>query len=122
MSRQIARRARYGRPVREPGRPAGPSRLAQRRRAEHLSQRALAELVGVSERAIQRIEAGEVAHAKIPVLANCALVLGCEIEELLEPAWRKWSGVRKKPATAEVERAREGSFKPSSGTGKPYRS
>ena len=24
------------------------------------------------------------------VLTNCAIMLGCELEDLIEPAWREW--------------------------------
>ena len=98
--------------VAEPGRPAGSSRLAQRRREAHLSQEALARLVGVGHSTIQRMERGEVANAKLVVLANCALVLGCEIEDLIEPVWRDWAPLRVQPTEQEIADAKRLSFLP----------
>jgi transcriptional regulator with XRE-family HTH domain len=66
------------------------SRLYERRRAAGLSQRALADRAGLSLRTLQRIERLEVDNPPIRYLTNCAIVLGCELEDLIEPAWREW--------------------------------
>ena len=68
----------------------GRSRLYERRREAALSQRALAEQAGVSLRTLQRIERLEVDNPPIRYLTNCAIVLGCELDDLIEPAWRDW--------------------------------
>jgi transcriptional regulator with XRE-family HTH domain len=66
------------------------SRVYERRKAAGLSQRALAERAGLSLRTLQRIERLEVDNPPIRYLANCAIVLGCELEDLIEPQWREW--------------------------------
>jgi transcriptional regulator with XRE-family HTH domain len=73
-----------------PPHPKSSSFLRQRRRAAGISQRALAERAGLSLRTLQRIERLEVDNPPIRYLANCAIVLGCELEDLIEPAWREW--------------------------------
>jgi transcriptional regulator with XRE-family HTH domain len=59
-------------------------------RAADVSQRRLAELTGISLRTLQRIERLEVDNPPIRYLANYAIVLGCEREDLIEPEWREW--------------------------------
>jgi transcriptional regulator with XRE-family HTH domain len=71
------------------------SRLHERRKAAGLSQRRLAETTGISLRTLQRIERLEVDNPPIRYLANCAIVLGCELEDLIEPAWRGWKEFRR---------------------------
>jgi transcriptional regulator with XRE-family HTH domain len=71
--------------------PARPrSRLYERRKAAGLSQRELAKQAGISLRTFQRIERLDVDNPPIRYLTNCAIVLGCELEDLVEPAWREW--------------------------------
>jgi transcriptional regulator with XRE-family HTH domain len=71
-------------------RPSRKSHLYERRRGAGLSQRALAARTGISLRTLQRIERLEVDNPPIRYLTNCAIVLGCELEELIESAWREW--------------------------------
>jgi len=73
-----------------PPRPPARSLLYERRRAVGLSQRALADRAGLSLRTLQRIERLEIDNPTIRYLTNCAIVLGCKIEDLIEPAWREW--------------------------------
>jgi transcriptional regulator with XRE-family HTH domain len=71
--------------------PARPrSRLYERRKAAGLSQRELAKQAGISLRTFQRIERLDVDNPPIRYLTNCAIALGCELEDLVEPAWREW--------------------------------
>lgn len=44
-------------------------------------------------------------------------MLGCAIDDVIEPAWREWwdAGGPKPPTTAQIAAAREESFKPSPG-------
>jgi transcriptional regulator with XRE-family HTH domain len=74
-------------------RPTAKSRLYERRQAG-LSQRALAERAGLSLRTLQRIERLEIDNPPVRYLTNCAIVLGCELEDLIEPAWREWKQIR----------------------------
>ena len=73
-----------------PPRPPAKSLLYERRRTAGLSQRALADRAGLSLRTLQRIERLEVDNPPIRYLTNCAIVLGCELEDLIEPKWREW--------------------------------
>jgi transcriptional regulator with XRE-family HTH domain len=73
-----------------PPRPKVRTLLYERRTAAGMSQRRLAELTGVGLRTLQRIERGEMDNPPIRYLANCAIALGCELEDLVEPAWREW--------------------------------
>jgi transcriptional regulator with XRE-family HTH domain len=66
------------------------SRLYERRKAAGLSQRELARQAGISLRTFQRVERLEVDNPPIRYLTNCAIVLGCELEDLVESAWREW--------------------------------
>lgn len=73
-----------------PGRQARWTRLAERRRAAGLSQGDLARLTGVSARTIQRIESRRAANPPLRYLVNCAFVLGCRLEDMIEPEWLTW--------------------------------
>jgi len=77
-----------------PPRPTSKSRLHERRRAVGLSQRELARQAGISLRTFQRIERLEVDNPPIRYLTNCAIALGCDVEDL------------DRARVAEVERAR----------------
>jgi transcriptional regulator with XRE-family HTH domain len=68
--------------------------LHERRQGARLSQRELAKRSGISLRTLQRIERLEVDNPPIRYLANCAIVLGCELEDLIEPGWREWKAFR----------------------------
>ena len=52
--------------------------------------RELAKQAGISLRTFQRIERLEVDNPPIRYLTNCAIVLGCELEDMVEPAWQEW--------------------------------
>jgi len=58
--------------------------LKERRRAEHLSQRKLAELVGVSQPEIHRLEAGRGANAGLDTWAAIAAALGMQLAASIE--------------------------------------
>jgi transcriptional regulator with XRE-family HTH domain len=58
--------------------------LKERRRAEHLSQRKLAELVGVSQPEIHRLEAGRGANAGLATWAAIAAALGMQLAAFIE--------------------------------------
>ena len=52
-----------------------------------------AELAGqarISVRTLQRLESFEMDNPPIRYLANLAAALGCELEDLIEPAWREF--------------------------------
>lgn len=65
----------------------GETRLAVRRRAAGLSQAELANAAGVGKRSIQMYEqrVNDINKAQVGAVAKMARVLGCTIEDLLEP-------------------------------------
>lgn len=68
--------------------------LAQLRVRRGMTQEEVWSATGIS-RATSRatylkLEHGRYANPPIRYLANCALVLGCNLEDLIEPRWRTW--------------------------------
>lgn len=70
--------------------PAAPTHIARRRLLGGLTQPELAKQADISLRTLQRIEMREMDNPPIRYLANLAIVLGCELEDLIEPEWREW--------------------------------
>ncbi len=67
------------------------TRLAQARREHGIGQEELARAAGLGRSTIQRIEARTMTNPPIRYLANCAIVLGIPLEDLIEPEWRAWT-------------------------------
>jgi transcriptional regulator with XRE-family HTH domain len=44
----------------------------------------------ISVRTLQRIESGEMDNPPIRYLTNIAIALGCELDDVIEPAWREF--------------------------------
>ena len=55
-----------------------------------LTQAQLAENAAISIRTLQRIEHRDTQNPTIRALANIAIALGVELEDVIEPAWREW--------------------------------
>jgi transcriptional regulator with XRE-family HTH domain len=55
-----------------------------------LTQKEMVRLTGISRGTYLRLERGVHPNPRIGMLANCAIVLGVELEELIEPQWRRW--------------------------------
>jgi transcriptional regulator with XRE-family HTH domain len=70
------------------------TRLAARRVGRNLSQAQLARLTGISARTIRRLEAGQMDNPPIRYLVNCAIVLSCELDDVIEPEWCEWKQLR----------------------------
>lgn len=67
------------------------SRLARARVSAGISQKELAERVRISQRHLQRLEAGPGRAPKITTLYRLAWALGCErLSEIVEPEWLEW--------------------------------
>lgn len=66
------------------------TRLAEVRRSRGISQDRLAALIGISGTTYREIETGRNLNPPIGYLANRTLVLGCELEELIDPRYRAW--------------------------------
>ena len=70
-----------------------------------LTQDDMARAIGVSLNTYRRLERGAYRNPGVRYLANCALALGCELEELLEDEWRSWFVFdRRAPDPPEPER------------------
>jgi len=66
------------------------TQIEQRRLDAGLTQQQLAEQADISARTLQRIEHRDMENPPIRYLANLAIVLQCELEDLIEPEWREW--------------------------------
>jgi transcriptional regulator with XRE-family HTH domain len=64
------------------------SKLARARVAAKLTQAEMVEATGISRSAYWRLERGRVANPPLRHLTNCALVLGIQVEDLIEDEWR----------------------------------
>ena len=67
------------------------TRLGRLRVDAGLTQADMAERTGLSASDYWRLEHNKSPHAvNLRALANCALVLGVELNELIEDEWREW--------------------------------
>ena len=66
------------------------TRLARLRLERGISQVELAQATGISIATLRRLERGNIPNPPLRYLTNCAIVLGVEVEELIEDAWREW--------------------------------
>ena len=82
-------------PARKDAQSKGATRLARLRVERGMSQTALAEASGISIATLRRLERGLVKNPPLRYLTNCALVLGCPLEELIEDEWRQWLALAK---------------------------
>lgn len=81
------------------------TRLAQLRQERGITQAALAEAIGVSRQTYTQLELGEAPRRQLRYLANAAILLGCEIEDLIEDSERGWSNINGRvPAPAPHRR------------------
>jgi len=67
------------------------TRIEQRRREAGLSQEDLAAKARLSVRTLQRIEHRDLTNPPVRYLANLTIVLGCDLEDIIEPTWREWA-------------------------------
>jgi transcriptional regulator with XRE-family HTH domain len=83
------------------------TRLNRERRLRSVSQSALSQATGISERTLQRLENGEIENPPLRYLVNCAKALGIEDwRELVEPEWEQWLQIKagpKKPQRARSQ-------------------
>ena len=64
--------------------------LAHRRLAARLTQRQMWEALGVSKANYVRLEQGRLVNPPLRLLQNCAIALGCKLDDIIEPEWREW--------------------------------
>lgn len=70
------------------------TKLAHRRIAAEMTQVELAEKVGMSVPTYRRLERNKVRNPPLRYLINCAIVLDCHWNELIEPEWEEWIDLR----------------------------
>lgn len=68
--------------------------LARERIKAGLTQHEVALYTGISIRHYRRLESG-VTAITLPELANCAILFGVQIEDVVEKDWRKWHQLRR---------------------------
>jgi transcriptional regulator with XRE-family HTH domain len=66
------------------------TKLAAWRVKRGVTQNAMAEAVGVSRATYVRLEQGRNDNPPVRLLVNCAIALGCELDDLIEDEWRAW--------------------------------
>ncbi|MGA2469273.1 MAG: helix-turn-helix transcriptional regulator [Solirubrobacteraceae bacterium] len=76
--------------VRRPVTATAQTKLAQARVRRGVTQEEMADATGISTATYWRLEHGRLSDPSIRLLANCALALGVEVEELIEDEWREW--------------------------------
>jgi transcriptional regulator with XRE-family HTH domain len=82
----------------------GPTKLSRIRVYRRLQQEELARLAGLSRRKLQMLEAGELDDPKLRDLVNLALVLRCELGDIVEDHWLAFSAARERPEELERDR------------------
>jgi DNA-binding XRE family transcriptional regulator len=70
------------------------TRLAALRTKRGLTQAQFAEPIGLSIATYQRLEEGRMENPPIRYLANAAIALNVDLEEVCEPEWLRWSKLR----------------------------
>ncbi len=55
-----------------------------------VTEQELATVTGMSTATYWRLEHGQMPDPPLRLLANCALALGVELEDLIEDEWREW--------------------------------
>ena len=71
------------------------TKLARLRVEKGMTQAELAREIGISTTSLARLERNAVMNPPIGWLANAAIVLGVELEDLIEPWMRDWHGRRR---------------------------
>lgn len=68
------------------------SRLEAARRARDVTQKSLAEAIGIGEATLRRLEGGHTHKVPLQVLVNCAHVLEVPLSALVDAEGCRWSG------------------------------
>jgi transcriptional regulator with XRE-family HTH domain len=66
------------------------TKLAHWRKRRGVTQEELARATGLSLSVLRRLETGRYENPPVRYLNNCALALGCKLEDLIEDEWREW--------------------------------
>jgi transcriptional regulator with XRE-family HTH domain len=66
------------------------TRLARMRLRRGMTQREVWEATGIGRGSYLYLEHGGHRSPPLRHLSNCAIILGCKLEDLIEPEWRRW--------------------------------
>jgi len=55
-----------------------------------MTQQEMWQATGISRTSYIRLEHGGYRNPPLRSLSNCAIVLGCQLEDLIEAKWREW--------------------------------
>lgn len=66
------------------------TKLAVWRERRGVTQEELARATGLSMSVYWRLDNGRYDNPPLRYLINCALALGCELDDLVEEEWREW--------------------------------
>ena len=69
------------------------TRLARLRQERGVTQEALADAIGMSRQTYAQLEFAELPLRQLRYLANAAILLGCELEDLVEDSYREWTNL-----------------------------
>lgn len=69
---------------------SGKTKLARWREQRGITQEELARATGLSQSVYWRLENGRYDNPPLRYLVNCALALGCDLDDLIEDSWRRW--------------------------------
>lgn len=83
------------------------TKLAERRIGRHRTQDQMVELTGISRASYVWLEQGRHPNPPLRWLTNCALVLDCELEDLIDDEQREWFVLDESARTAPVEEPEE---------------
>lgn len=93
-------------PEREGWLAAPKTQLNYIRRLQGVAQDELAEVTGISERNLSRLENGTMTNPPVRYLVNCALALGLDDwRVLIEPEWEQWEPALRKHEPRSQRRA-----------------
>lgn len=67
------------------------TKLAKLRLLREMTQQEVARRTGIPFHTYWKLERGLIASPRIGDIVNCAVVLGAELDDLIEDAWREWS-------------------------------
>lgn len=79
------------------------TRLAWWRAKRGITQSELAQATGISESTYWRLERGRYRNPPLRYLMNCAIALGCELDELIDDAYREWFVIDQRDAPEPPE-------------------
>lgn len=79
----------------DPKRSTGPTKIRDKRIAAGKSQSALSIESGISLSTLQRLESGAIDNPQFAWIANLAIALECDFDELVELRWTQWHTLSK---------------------------